>query len=312
MATTTKQAYIANFNITFGKQNKPMLDHFFDVILPAFTSETDVQNKFFFDNVKLMSIRGDFVLAGLLVKRTTLEVKSRIIKGKLTKTNEIYPSDPYSYFLINLQNHRMVLVKNQNGSPTLNNFSKTAAENIQRYIKKHDVLIDENEENQVFDLNVVAIPFSGKIREELSKAKKINKVTLRFYPLNGDIIDNETTEDLLKSLDKIESRSGNINFNSPKNKEAVAEVIDDTKGLMKPSIDVEYENGTKGKLSDTSFTEVMRLPIEETESFEANIDSVLGKVINKPEFTELSEENKGIYNRFYSKLEAFYNKVIKS
>ncbi|MGA3601193.1 hypothetical protein [Lysinibacillus agricola] len=310
MATDHKQAYIANFNCTFGKKNEPMLTHFFDVILPAFSSETDVRKKFFFENVKLLSIRGDFVLAGLIVKRTTLEVKSRIIQGKLTKTNEIYPSDPYSYFLINLQNHRMVLVKNQKGSPTLSNFSKTAFENINKYIKNNDVVIDENaDENDFgFELNIVAIPFTGKIKEELAKVKKVNTVTLRFYPLNGDIIDNETAEDLLNSLDKIESKSGNLNYNSPKNKDAVVEVVDGTKGLMKPSIKVEYADGSKGNLNDKSFTEVMNLSVEESDSFEANIDTILGKVINKPQFNELSDENKSIYNRLYTKLENFYKK----
>ncbi|XYR59699.1 hypothetical protein ACS4RT_12425 [Bacillus amyloliquefaciens] len=36
-----KQSYIANFNCTFGKENQPMLDYFFEIILPAFLKEED-------------------------------------------------------------------------------------------------------------------------------------------------------------------------------------------------------------------------------------------------------------------------------
>lgn len=310
MATEQKSAYIANFNCTFGTKNEPMLTHFLDVILPAFTEDEDDQKKgFFFENVKLTNIKGEFVLAGLIVKRTTLEVKSRYINGKLVRTNELYPSDPYSYFLINLKNHRMVLAKNQKGSPTLTNFSTTARDVLKKYIDQLNSGIKEKDEKiPQIQLNVVAIPFEGAIKEELKKVKKINNVTLRFYPTNGDIMDNETVEHLTESLEMLGSKTGYIKYNTPTNKENVAKVIEDTKGLMKPTIRVEYKNGTSGTLKDSSFTEVMNITLEESDTFEQNIDAITGKVINKEEFNETSEENKKIYQRFFTQLESWYNK----
>ena len=32
---TNKKMYYANFNITFGNDSEPMLEHFFDIIYPA-------------------------------------------------------------------------------------------------------------------------------------------------------------------------------------------------------------------------------------------------------------------------------------
>lgn len=312
MTKEFKQAFIANFNCTFGKKNEPMLNHFFDVILPAFSEEPKgKRNSFFFENVKLTNVKGEYALAGLIVRRTTLEVKSRYINGELIKTNEIYPSDPYSYFVINLQNHRMVLVKNQKGSPTLSNFSSLAKEVLKDFISRKNVDLPENEKIPQVLLNVVAIPFKGAILEELKRVKKINNVTLRFYPLNGDIMDNETVEHLTEALKSLGSKTGAVRFNTPTEKENVAKVVEDTKGLMKPTIQVEYKNGTKGTLRDGSFTEVMNIQVEETESFGKNIDTITGKVINKEEFNEVSEENRSIYNRFYGKLEEFYNKLFK-
>lgn len=312
MTKEFKQAFIANFNCTFGKENEPMLNHFFDVILPAFSEEPQGKRKsFFFENVKLTNVKGEYALAGLIVKRTTLEVKSRYINGELIKTNETYPSDPYSYFVINLQNHRMVLVKNQKGSPTLNNFSVLARDVLKSFINKENSELPEEEQIPQAILNVVAIPFKGAILEELKRVKKINNVTLRFYPLNGDIMDNETVEHLTETLKSLGSKTGSISFNTPTQKDNVAKVVEDTKGLMKPTIKVEYENGTKGTLKDGSFTEVMNIQVEETETFGKNIDTITGKVINKEEFNEVSEENRSIYNRFYGKLEEVYNKLFK-
>ncbi|KGR88414.1 hypothetical protein [Lysinibacillus odysseyi] len=312
MTTETKQAFIANFNCTFGKKHEPMLNHFFDVILPAFTQESKGKpKKFFFENVKLTNAQGEFALAGLIVKRTTLEVKSRYVDGQLIKTNENYPSDPYSYFVINLQNHRMVLVKNQKGSPTLSNFATLARDVLKNYVSvKNSELKDEEKIPQVL-LNVVAIPFQGAILEELKKVKKINNVTLRFYPLNGDIMDNETVDHLTETLKSLGSKTGSVSFNTPTDKDNVAKVIEDTKGLMKPTIKVEYSNGTTGTLKDGSFTEVMKIQVDETESFGKNIDTITGKVINNPEFNEVSQENRSIYNRFYDKLEKHYKKLFK-
>ncbi|KMK69401.1 hypothetical protein ACJ64_15420 [Bacillus safensis] len=288
--------------------------------MPAFTSEelnsSLKENKsfeskpdFFFENVKLTNLKGDFVLAGLIVKRTSLEIKSRVIDGELTKTNEVYPSDPYSFFIINLKNHRMVLVKNQKGSPTLANFSVTAREKIRAFIRKENTIRAKEERLPEVQLNVVSIPFKGAIKDELKKVKKIKKVTLKFYPLNGDIMGNETADYLIKALDPIGSKSGNVQFNSPSDPENVATMIEDTKGLMKPTINVELKNGTKMTLKDDSFTEVISIPLDDEENFNQNIDEITGKVINKEEFTETSEENRSVYERLFTRLENFYNNL---
>jgi len=315
-----KKSYIANFNCTFGKDNKPMLEYFFEILLPAFTSEelnsSLKENKsfeskpdFFFENVKLTNLKGDFVLAGLIVKRTSLEIKSRVIDGELKKTNEVYPSDPYSFFIINLKNHRMVLAKNQKGSPTLANFSVTAREKIRTFIRKENTTRTKEEKLPQVQLNVVSIPFKGAIKDELKKVKKIKKVTLKFYPLNGDIMGNETADYLIKALDPIGSKSGNLQFLSPKDPENVATMIEDTKGLMKPTINVELKNGTNMTLKDDSFTEVIGIPLDDEGNFNQNIDEITGKVINKEEFTETSEENKSVYERLFTRLENFYNSL---
>ncbi len=305
-----KSLYIANFNCTFGKENKPMLDYFEEIVMPAFQQsqvrESD-GNKYFFDNVKLIMVKGEFMLGGLLIKRTKLEVKSLYTEGKLTLTNEIHPSDPYSYFLINLKNHRMVLVKNQKGSPNLGNFSATAKYVLKDYVSKINRDIEDKEERlPAANLNIVAIPFKDAIRKEMRNVKKIQNVILRFYPLNGDIDGNEVFTYMREMLEEVDSKSGYTQINTPDNRENVINLLDDTNGLVRPTLRVVYNNGSARTLRDDSFTEEMQIQLEDTEDLYENLDSIAGRVINEEQFTDTSEENQNIYERWFGKLMSIF------
>lgn len=305
-----KSLYIANFNCTFGKENKPMLDYFEEIVMPAFQQsqvrESD-GNKYFFDNVKLIMVKGEFMLGGLLIKRTKLEVKSLYTEGKLTLTNEIHPSDPYSYFLINLKNHRMVIVKNQKGSPNLGNFSATAKYVLKDYISKINRDIENKEERlPAANLNIVAIPFEDAIRKELKNVKKIQNVILRFYPLNGDIDGNEVFSYMREMLEEVDSKSGHTQINTPDNTENVINLLDNTRGLVRPTLRVIYNNGSARTLRDDSFTEEMQIPLEDTDGLYENLDNIAGRVINNDQFTDTSEENKRIYERWFGRLMSIF------
>ncbi|CAM4399140.1 hypothetical protein BAMA_18445 [Bacillus manliponensis] len=230
MSEQRKSLYIANFNCTFGKDDKPMLDYFQEIVMPAFQlpkKRESEGNKYFFEKVRLIMTQGSIMLGGLLVKSTKLEVKSLYIEGEgLKSTDESYPSAPYSYFLINLQNHRMVIVKNQKGSPSLGNFSATASFLLKDYIREFNKGVEEKEEKlPMANLNVVAIPSEDVIRKELKKVKKIKEVVLRFYPLNGDIDGKKIFSYWRDELKELGSKSGFTQINTPGNKEKVVERV---------------------------------------------------------------------------------------
>lgn len=310
MPKMEKSSYIANFNCTFGEKNKPMLPYFESIIYPALSKDFGRLDKqwLIFENVKLLFVDDVYVLSGLVIKRTELEVMSRYVDGKLVRTNQIYPSDPFSFFMINLKNHRMVLTQNQKGSPTLSNFHKLADTTIKRYIKHHNER--NHEKYPLHQLKVVAIPFKNTIENELKKIKTIRNVILRFYPLNGDILDNETAQHLNDSLEKLGSNTGNITYNTPDNKENIAKVIEDTKGLMQPTIRAEYEDGAVRTIRDGSFSEVIKISVDDNNTIEENIENISNTVISRKEFEETSKENQSIYNKFASKLESIYRSLL--
>lgn len=309
-----KNLYVANFNCTFGKNNDPMLHYFEDIILPAFQKgiiykNNRNDNEYLFEDVELSMKNGIFVLVGLLVKRTHLEIKSRYDeKGILKNTNDRVPSDPFSYFIINLQNHRMALVKNQKGSPTVSEFDSTASYILKTYVRESNDIIDDKEEKLPNpNLNVVSIPFSGRIEDELKSVSKIESAVLRFYPLNGDISPNSLFNELRDMLTDVESKSGNTQINNPKNHKAVGNILKDTKGMVRPTLRVIYGNGSKRTLRDKDFSEVTQIELDGTTDFHENMEIISGKVINEDEYNEISEENKNIYHRFFSKLESLFN-----
>ena len=99
-----KIMHYANFNITFGAENEPMLSYFEDIILPAFNSgykrvkvidgKEDFP-KFSFSDIELKCIDGVYVLVGNYIKETEYNILSQIKGGKLTSVNSLVPAAPY-------------------------------------------------------------------------------------------------------------------------------------------------------------------------------------------------------------------------
>lgn len=109
-----KTSTIANFNCKFGE--KPMLPYFKEIIYPAFTNEHSRSvgdDKYFFEGVKLENSKGRYILQGVLVKKTKLEIKTEYNDGELEYVNKFYDSAPISIFSLFLDNHRFIYTTNQ-------------------------------------------------------------------------------------------------------------------------------------------------------------------------------------------------------
>lgn len=75
MGTSEKIMHYANFNITYGPTEDPMLTHFEDIIWPAFLSDFKRGKKnehplFYLSDIALKEISGDMVLVGNYIKDT--------------------------------------------------------------------------------------------------------------------------------------------------------------------------------------------------------------------------------------------------
>lgn len=309
-----KNLAIANFNCTFGMKNEPMMNYFDNIIYPAFISkavrEVDNENYYFFDEIKLLEYdKEKYVLTGVFIKSTTLEVKSRYLEGTgLKRLNEKFKSDPFSVFIIFLENHRMVLVKNQKGSPDIRSFSATASYVLRNYIHKKNIEKYKLRSLPFARLNVVSIPSKKGIIEKLQDVSKIKKVIFKIYPTNGDIPISGAYDSLIGQLEIIGSKTGNVTYNSPKYHSKVAELITETRGIVDPSLSVEYKNGGSGRLTNETFSENINIKLSEEVDLEQNIKEIIEFAKDNQDVKDCSKENKVIYMKNFHKIKNILNR----
>ncbi|MBK1813606.1 hypothetical protein JHL18_23605 [Clostridium sp. YIM B02505] len=304
-----KASTIANFNCTFGNENKPMLEYFSESIFPALKSgikRVVGEDEYFFQDVSIVKTNlGRFILRGILVRKTKLEVKTEYDETNgVTFTNKFYDSAPISLFNIYLDNHRMIYTTNQKGSPNIRSFNATIKYVVAEYIKAYNYkAAEEKEEFLPFPkIDVINIPSKKTISEKLKKVKKIKKLTFKLFNPNGDFNISETYDGLLDQLELLGSKRGAVTINSPSKFENVAIQINDTKGLAEAKLEVEFNDGGKGTIDHSSMGEKIFIDLPESASIAAVSETVTNTLSDKEELNIVSEENEYIYNRNKAKI----------
>lgn len=299
-----KKSSVANFNLVFyGKDEEPLLAYFDSILMPALTSgiKREIGDaKYFLMNVGVEETEeGEYVLRGLIIKQTVLEVKSDLDEnGKLIEKDEKYPTAPFSTFVIYLKNHRMLYVENQKGSPSLKNFKATMKYLLDTYVKKK--MQDGDEELPIPILNVVGIPMHKRLQQALEEVEKINLLCLRFYPLNGDLdysgLFGGISKDIRKAAD---CKNADLILKSPKNIEGVINIVEKSGGTVKPIFEVTYRDKKKGKkrtgkIKDDQISESMDIDVE-GETLEEEMRNIIKEGKTRPSITYTSKNNESIY-----------------
>ena len=273
-----KQMYVADVNTVFGKNEESLVSHIDDTVLPALTSEyvyrSTEKTKYFFKEVGIRKLGDEYVLSGLLIKDTILEIKSEYSREEgLKETDKKINSAPYSLFLIYLKNHRMMLIKNQDGSPDIRGFQTAFRNIIKIYIReynehlKNDASIETKEFLEYPKVNVAGIKTAMNVKEALSGVKKITEMTVNFYPLNAEW----DMQNIFSGIDdkirkKVGSSKGKIVLRSPKDIDGVAELIEQSEGLVKTNLKVEYrtqneQNKKRGTIKDNEISAVSDIDV---------------------------------------------------
>lgn len=309
-----KYAQVANFNIVFGEDEKPMLDYFDTVIYPAFTSDikkVSDGNEYLFKNVEISEGVGNkYILTGQFVKKTILEIKSDINEeGELVEKDEKYSAAPYSSFAINLMNHRMIYVPNQKGSPTLANFRSSVKYVISNYIKEKNKDIDEKNKIAYALVNIVGIPSAKTMDDLLKNVEKINKLTLRFYPLNGDLDFSEVFGVITRDMrEEVGSKNGEIVFKSPKSINGVKTVIEKAAGTIDPILQVTTKGKSKATLKDYELSEKYELEFNDNSDLEDESSQIINKMSTIDTLNFSNDSHQEIYERNKVKIIPFVKK----
>ena len=287
----SKKMYLANFNVTFGDKEDPLLLWLDEFVLPAMNSgikrEVSEKLSYMFQNVEIVKYNDEYVLEGILIKDTTLDIYNQLDEeAELIDTEQHPKSAPYSAFIIYLKNHRMALVKRQSGSPDLRSFSATLIDVIKEYRRKENKVRRINKEPLLpyMVCGIKGIKNEKDIQTALKDVKRIKKLTLKVLPQNNEIgglygIIDGLQEELRK---KSESKALSVVVTSPNSKKGVEEIIKDTENLVEVSMDVEYysdgidsdgkERKRTGKIKDSDISQTMDIQI--TDDLKENISDI--------------------------------------
>lgn len=315
-AKKMKNVSVANFNTVFLLDNDveaPLLEYFDTIVMPALQSgiqRTVNDDKYIIMNTEVEETEDkEYVLRGYIVKKTVLERLSDLdSNGNLIEMDDRYSAAPFSLFIIYLKNHRMIYVENQKGSPKLSSFRSTIKYIIDSYVREQNRLHEEGEPLLPIPLvNVVGIPSRKNLTNELKEVQKINQLTLRFFPLNGDgDIDLSGSLGYLSSevRKRLGSKTGEISFNSPDNKQGVIDMLTEAEGTIEPIIKVTCENNVHRTIRNDKMSESMKLNISGNNLREEIQNSIVeGSRIDSVQYT--SQENADIYSRNVRKIIPF-------
>lgn len=294
-----KTMQFANFNITYGLENSPMLTFFEEIIFPAFTGnyirgKEDEVPRYSFDGVHLKVIDGEYVMVGNFVKDTEYTVVTTVEKGELVNSPARVPTAPYSRFMIFLKNHRMVLIRNETASPDIRSFQKTVSEILMQHIRKENKERDNIKKLPFAVVHIVDIPREETIEQVLESVHKINWLKFRFFPLNNDLDSSLLFEAVREGMNTAGSRTGSIKFNSPGNKKGIQKVLVSTGGLVESSMEVTDAEGEIRRIKEGTFSSNTKIEYEGNLSIGGDSYIALQAKKNKAMNT-VSEENAKLY-----------------
>ena len=310
-----KKLSIANFNITYGPENEPMLAHFQDILYPAFCNEQKVHtsnNVSYFSDVELKLINSEYVLTGNLIRETHYRVRTIVVDNELVPSPSSIPTAPYSRFIIYLKSHRMILVKNEGQSPNLKSFQAVLRKVVDRYTR------EANRERAKADLprypnaviNIVNMPLPDSIDETIKEFAIIKSINLRFFPLNNDIDPAPMLTCVRSAMNSVDSKTGNLTFNSPKSASGISDLFQDSiaSGVASTTITGEKPDGTKVKITDNQLGSELQIPSAGNLSRDDD-ERIANYCKNRNYPPEASVDNAAFYYKALNILELLVNKI---
>lgn len=243
----TKKLEFGNYTLKFGDQ-KVLLDLFDEVVMPSFHEMKYIRSlkgkgEYFFLDTKLIVLDDSkqspvLGVSGKIVKNTKLK-REQIFRPKTGLVEDIseLESAPSSTFLLILNTHRLILCKEVQGAPTIQNFQSTSQHCLK---KRHKEFIgqkfeeaksarEENPEiNRVTkkglieeypnpDLRITPLSDKQTLKSFIDRLEHIDKVSIKLLPTNKEDIDNDDFwSDLGRRREDMNSKSAKVDFSNPK------------------------------------------------------------------------------------------------
>ena len=206
----------------------------------------------------------------------------------------------------------MILVKNEGQSPNLKSFQAVLRKVVDRYIREANRGRDKADlpllPNAI--INIVNMPLPDSIDATIKEFAKIKSINLRFFPLNNDIDPAPVLAYVRSTMNSIDSKTGNLTFNSPKSANGISDLFQDSiaSGVASATVTGEKQDGTTIKITDNQLGSELQIP--SAGNLSADDDTRIANYCKSRNYLpEASEDNAALYGKAFDILELLVNKI---
>lgn len=250
-----KHAYFANFICRFGS-NQVLVDYLDEIVIPAFKTRTESRkhgkSSYFFYETELVVLEKNQVppvlaIAGTYIKDTVLSREQTYdpIAG-ITRDEATMPSAPTAFFLLILNNHKLVYLPETSYAPDLNSFKRTVLHNLK---KQHDTFVrgiyssskeqstkitlkSIEEQHPQPSLDIVPITGDEQLEAFVNRYSKLKSVELHILKTNHEMDGATVFQELKKQIEPMEADTSRLKISSKDGLEKQA-TIDTVKAATK-------------------------------------------------------------------------------
>jgi len=242
-----KKLEFGNYTLKFG-EHKVLLDLFEEIVMPSFHEMRYLRSikgkgEYFFLDTKIVVLDGSksqpiLGISGRIVKNTILR-REQIFsyKNGLVEDKSELETAPSSTFLLILNTHRLILCREVQGAPTIQNLQSTSQSFLKRRQKEfinekfeearikrsQDPELDRltkiklREENPTPDLRITPLSDRQTLKEFIDRLEHIDRISIKLLPTNSEDIDNDDFwSELGKRKEEMNSKTAKVDFSNPK------------------------------------------------------------------------------------------------
>jgi len=226
----------ANFICHFGDKFE-MLDLVEEVIIPAFTlplRRKYSHTEYFFHEVSLFNLGSRHspvaALAGRFVKDTRIHREQVLKGGALVPDRRSMESAPSAFFVLILNDHKLIYMPETKGAPSIEAFRST----VQKFASNtHKIFADQQYQdvkhldsqttrNSILELfpkpTIEVIPLSSEASLDsfIKKFNVLSEIRVRLIDPNGELDNEELFDDLQRSKDNLGAKTTEVTHRNPK------------------------------------------------------------------------------------------------
>lgn len=275
----------ANFICHFGDKHE-MLDLAEEVIIPAFMSPLKRKYSdtvYFFHEVALLDLGTASApvaaVAGRLVKDTQIKREQILRDGALVHDKSSMESAPSAFFILVLNDHKLVYMPETKGAPSIEAFRAT----VQRFAsEKHKVFANNQyqeakqrdshvtrkailEKYPMPTIEIIPLSSEASLDSFIGQFEVLSEIRVRLIDPNGELDNDELFDDLQQSKDLLGAKTTEVVHRNPKGMSKKSAVTQLTAAVQRGNTEVTIsgKDAHGDKLSGNNERFKLSVPVKE-------------------------------------------------